>query len=402
MAKNNAPANGNGNMDPRQANMMARSLIVGNAVKRTQQIFSQSIDVASEPVVNIQPRNVGLILGFIVQVETNIAVADTTGTPLTLTPFGPANLVKSVQFADLNNNTRINTTGWHLHAVNSARAGTPYLAPRTNTSYPIAYGNYYPTLIQAAASIADDANSDVSMTYYVPLAYSEQDLRGAVYANVVNATQQLQLTLNQNAVAARTTPAGSDAVYVTAGSGTPPADVTTGNFTVRVYQVYYDQLPRGKQGVVLPLMDLSTVYELKNTTIQGMTANQDFPLPYSNFRDFLSTFMLYRNREAVTDGGFSRVADINRIKLETANYTNLFDVRPDIAGSWGRNAVGDDFTRGMYYVNTRGKPITSQQYGNMSLIIDAADVQTDAAALIGYEAFALQNMIGQAQGLAPA
>jgi hypothetical protein len=397
MAPNNAPAQ---RPDPRAANMMARNLIVGNAVKRTQQIYSAVHDPASEPVVNISPRNVGLILGFIVQIETNFAVADSTGTALTLTPFGPANLLSRVQFADLNNNTRINTTGWHLHSVNSARAGSPYLAARTNSTYPIAYGNYYTGLVKAAATIAQDANSDASMTYYVPLAYSEQDLRGSIYAGVVNATMQLQLTLNASAVAARTVAAGSDAVYVTASSATPPADVTTSPFTVRVYQVYYDQLPAGQNGTVLPLMDLSTVYELKSTTLTGLVANQDFPIPYSNFRDFLSTFALYRNREAVASGGFSLESDIASWALETANYVNLFKVNPDIAGSWGRQTIGDDFTLGMYYVNTRSKPIATQQYGNMNLVCNPADVQTGAAMLVGYEAFALQNMIAQAQGLA--
>lgn len=400
MANNNRPQQ-NG-LTPAQANSMARGLIVSSAVKRTQQIFAQTINPTNENVINVQPRNVGLILGFIVRVKSNVAVADTTGTPLTLTPFGPANLLSKVNFTDLNNNTRVNTTGWHLHSVNAARAGAPYLAARENITYPIAYGNYYESLVQGAAAIADDANSDVGMTYFVPLAYSEQDLRGAVYANVVNATMNLQLTLNANAVQARTVAAGSDAVYVTAGSGTPPADVTTADFEVEVYQVYYDQLPQGPNGVVLPLLDLSTIYELKNTTVQGMVANQDFPIAYSNFRDFLSTFVIYRNREAVTDGGFSRVADIATWSLETANYTNLFKVDPDIAGSWGRQAVGDDFARGMYYINTRSKPIATQQYGNMNIVLDAADVQSGAAALIGYEAFALTNMIGQAQGLTPA
>lgn len=397
--KNGQAQNG---MTPAQANSMARGLIVSSAVKRTQSIFAQTVNVANENVLNIQPRNVGLILGFIVRIKTNVAVAAATGTALTATPFGPANLLSKANFTDLNNNTRVNTTGWHLHSVNSARAGSPYLAARTNSSYPIAYGNYYTDLVQADASIAQDANSDVGMTYFVPLAYSEQDLRGAVYANVVNATMNLQLTLNNAIVQARTVAAGSDAVYTTAASGTPPADVTVGNFEVEVYQVYYDQLPQGPNGVVLPLLDLSTIYELKNTTVQGMVANQDFPIAYSNFRDFLSTFVIYRNREAVTDGGFSRQADIASWALETANYTNLFKVDPDIAGSWGRQAVGDDFARGMYYINTRSKPIATQQYGNMNLVLDAADVQSGAAALVGYEAFALTNMIGQAQGLAPA
>jgi hypothetical protein len=387
-------------MTPQQANMAARGLIVGGAVKRTQQIYSKVIDVASENVLQIQPRNVGLILGFIVNIKTNVAVAASTGSALTVTPFGPANLLKNVSFFDLNNNTRINTTGWHLHLLNSARAQSPYLAARTNDTYPIDYGNNYPSLIQAGASIAQAANSDVAMTYFVPLAYSDQDLRGAVYANVVNATMNLQLTLNNAAVQARTLQGSSDAVYVTANGSTPVANVTVGNFTVEVYQVYYDQLPEGQNGVVLPLLDLSTVYELKNTAIPGIVANQDFPLPYSNFRDFLSTFAIYRNRP-MTNNGFANESDIAYWALESANYTNVFKVAPKYAAAWGRQTVEDDFPLGVYYVPTRSKPISTVQYGNMNLVLNAADVQTDAAVLIGYEAFALVNIIGQAGSLAP-
>lgn len=384
-------------MTPQQANLAARGLIVGGAVKRTQQIFSKTFSAASENVLQIQPRNVGLILGFIVNVKTNVAVAG-GGSPLTLTPFGPANLVKNFSFFDLNNNTRINTTGWHTHLVNSARGNAPYLAPRTNTSYPIDYGNKYPSLVSAAATIAAGANSDVTMTYFVPLAYSDQDLRGAVYANVVNATMNLQITVNNGAISARTVAGSSDNVYNTADAVTAPANVTLGNFTVEVYQVYYDQLPEGQNGVVLPLLDLSTVYELKQTSITGITANQDFPLPYSNFRDFLSTFAVYRNR-AMT---FALESDISYWALESANYTNVFKVAPKYAAAWGRQTVEDDFPLGVYYVPTRSKPISTVQYGNMNLILNATDVQAGATVLLGYEAFALVNIIGQAQSLAPA
>jgi len=384
-------------MSPQQANMAARGLIVGQSVKRTQLIRTVTVDASSENVLSIQPRNVGLILGFIVNVKANVAVA-LGGTPLTVTPFGPANLLKNVSFFDLNNNTRINTTGWHIHLLNSARGNAPYLACRTNDTYPIDYGNNYPSLIQAPASIAAEADGDAQMTYYVPLAYSDQDLRGSLYANVVNATMNLQLTLNNTAVQARTQQGASDAVFVTANSATPPAGVTTGSFTVEVYQVYYDQLPESQNGVILPLLDLSTVYELKQTAVPGIVANQDFPLAYSNFRDFLSTFAIYRNRP-MTNNGFADEADIAYWALESANYTNVFKVAPKYAAAWGRQTVEDDFPLGVYYIPTRSKPISTVQYGNMNLILNAADVQTGATVLLGYEAFALVNIIGQAQAL---
>mgnify|MGYP000902502847 CR=1 FL=1 len=384
-------------IDPGQANLMARGMIVGSAVKRTQVIKTININATSENVLSIQPRNVGLILGFIVNIKSNVAVG-AGGTPLTVTPFGPANLLKNVSYFDLNNNTRINTTGWHINSLNAARGGAPYLACRSNDTYPLDYGNNYPSLMQAPATIAAAANGDAQATFYIPLAYSDQDLRGSVYANVVNATQSLQLTLNNQAVQARTQQGASDAVYVTADAATPPANVTLGNFTVEVIQVYYDQLPEGQNGVILPLLDLATVYELKQTAIPGIVQGQDFPIQYSNFRDFLSTFVIYRNRP-MTNNGFANETDIAYVALESANYTNVFKVPPKYVAAWGRQTVEDDFPLGVFYIPTRSKPISTVQYGNMNLILNANDVQAGAVALVGYEAFALVNIIGQAQSL---
>jgi hypothetical protein len=400
----NAQMNGNG-ISPVQANQMARNMLVSGAVKRTQQIFSQTVDLSQRNVLDIQPRNAGLVLGFIVNIVAPYSVA-LGGTPLTRTPFGPTNLLKRVSFFDLNNNTRIQTAGWHLHAVNSARAEKPYGSVDTFTDLPVAYGKKFRTILDAPATIAAEASGTAAATYFVPLAYSDQDLRGAIYMNVVNATANLQLTLNDGAVQARSLSGWSDAVFCTADGSTPPAGVTEGNVTVEVYQVYYDQLPRGEQGVILPLLDLSTIYEIKNTTMQGVVQNQDFPIPYSNFRDFLSTFAVYRNRVNATGSpdsvGFQNVDDIAKWKLESANFTNVFDVGEKYAGLWGRNTFQADPALGVYYFPTRNKPITTQTFGNMNLILNANNVQTNAAVLIGYEAFGLSNVIMQASGLAPA
>lgn len=390
----NAPANG---MSPQQANAVARTLITNNAVIRHQSIYSRAIDPAVEPVINIQPRYAGLILGFIVNIRTNVAVAS-GGTPLTRTNFGPLNLVNEVRLDDLNNNTRIQTSGWHLGMLNSARSGDPYLVTRQNDSYPVGVGKFFDTLMEGGASIAADANSDVAATYYVPCAYSEKDLRGAIFANVVNATMQLQLTLNQAVAAARTLSAGSDAVYVTADSSTAPGNVTVGNFEIEVIQVYYDKLPQGDAGYVLPLLDLGTVYEIKRSQDTGLVQGQDFQISYSNFRDFLSTFVLYRNRVSPT-AAFATEADINYWALETANFTQIYKLDPRFVAKWARQTIENDFPLGLYYFPTREKPISTNNFGNMQLVLNPADVQTNAAALIGFEAFALTSRIGQAASL---
>lgn len=383
----------------RQANMLARQLVTGSAVKRTQQIYSRTVNAANENVLQIQPRYAGLLLGFYVTVQANIAVG-AMGTPLTKTPFGPLNLVNQFRFDDLNNNTRIQTTGWHVGLLNSMRAGAPYLACRTNTAYPVDFGRSFATLFNAPDSIAAGANADIAATYFIPISYSQQDLRGAIYLGVVNATAQLQITLNNSPTSARTQAGGSNSVYVTADSVTAPASVTLGNVTVEVWQCYYDMLPQSQNGLVLPVMDLATIYDIKNTSFTGITANQDFPMPYSNFRDFLGTYVVYRNRAAATGAvAFANEADINRFKLESANYTNIWEVEPRIAGAWARQTVEDDLPLGVYYFPSREKPVSTVQQGNFQLVLNAADVQANAALLVGYESFALTNQIANAGSL---
>lgn len=393
-----AQAPAQGQMSPAQANILARNMITSRALKRTQTIYRRTIDPSVDNVLQIDPRNTGLLLGFQINIKTNVAVAASTGTALTKTPFGPANLIKQVTFLDLNNNTRIQTTGKHLSILNSVRANRPYAGVDSFTSYPVGYGNYNPDISSAAATIAQDANSDVAFTWYVPVAYSEKDLRGAIWANVVSATMQLQLTLNANPIGARTLTNWSEGVYNTVNAGTAPADVTVGNYVVEVVQIYYDQIPQGNRGVILPMLDLQTIYDIKSSSVSGITAGQDYPIPYSNFRDFLSTYVEFRNR--VSTNGFMNAGDINYWALQSANYTDVFEVKDWLANLWNRNIFGLDMPVGSYVFDTRGKPISTLQFGNMDLVINPSDAQAGANCLLGYEAFALTNTIGQAASIA--
>src|ERR1700760_2193317 len=74
-----------------QANASARAAVLGNSIEALALIYSQSgINPASQSVVNITPRNVGLIRGFYVHVATTFTTGITT--TLTRTTLGPANL----------------------------------------------------------------------------------------------------------------------------------------------------------------------------------------------------------------------------------------------------------------------------------------------------------------------
>jgi hypothetical protein len=373
-----------------QMNMMARGAVLQQGVDMVQSIYSTTLQ--GDPrgtVINVPLRNVGLIKKLVIEITGNItqAAAET----LTRTPFGISNLLSSVIFTDLSNQTRINTSGWHLHMLASARRQMAYGAAFTNDS-PMAMGNNYDVI---SAPSAVTTVQPFRMFYEVPLAYGDMDLRGAIYANVVNATMNLQFTINQNFIVA----SGANpllAGYISSAANTG----VLSNVSVNVYQNYLDQLPVAKNGPILPLLDLAHAYLINNTVATGLSAGQDFAIPYANFRNFMSTFAVYDNFGT----GSAIGADVNYWSIQSANYTNIIKVDPFMAALMTRNIINDDFPsaagRSTYYFDHRRKPINTIQYGNMQLIMNPNQVQTPSSqVLVGYEAIALINMITQAGSL---
>jgi hypothetical protein len=377
-----------------QVNGMARALVAHQSVRMTQQIFSQTITPANGNVVNVIPRNVGLIVGFWVKVTSTITNSTGGAVAITPTDFGGANLLSQVLFTDLNNNVRIQTTGWHLNFINSIKGREPFGSALLSTAQDgnFAVGGYGSnwTVNNTPSTIADAGTGTVIQWFYVPLAYSEGDYRGAVYANVVNATMQLQLTVNTAVVAASTADTTGAVYKATAGAG------TNSSTTVVVYQDYLDQLPVGKQGLILPQLDLSTIYELKNTIFTAVVQGNDFPMQYSNFRDFVSTVAVYNNNGTT---GRAAGSDINYWALQSANFTNLWKVEPNLVALKTRQIMREDFPKGVYYFGSRHKPIATTQYGNMELVLNASTASAGAYVAVGYEDFALTNVITQAGSL---
>lgn len=389
---------------PAQLNQLARAAIKATAVDMTQSIFSNTFPASgtqnlasTTPVVNVIPRNVGLIKGFWVKIVANIH--NGSGVQIDLTDFGPANLLSQIQFNDLNNNTRIQTTGWHMAFLNSVKSRRPWgaaLVKATGEDSPIAYGSNWTQQIKAPATIAAAADGTVTMWYFVPLAYSDDDLRGSVYANVVNATMQLNLSFNPTPVVANGADSTS-AVYVGDAAGSVALAVIS-SATVTVYQNYLDQLPRTNAGVLLPILDLATIYEMKNTALTAVVAGQDFPIQYANFRDFVSTTLIYVNTGATGARGVG--ADINYLALQSANFTNIWKKEPGLVALQTRNMLQTDLPPGTYYFGSRQKPISTVQYGNMQLILNAITAGAGAYALVGFEDFALVQTLSMAGSLA--
>jgi hypothetical protein len=365
-------------------NAAARSIVLANSVLMVQPIGSITVNPANQNVVNFTPQNVGLTLGFLVIGTAGVTNGATTAA--NLTPLGAANLLSNITYTDLQNINRVQTTGAHIALLNSAKQGFGY-GGNYNPQLPLGIGASNFGVYSAPATIAANGTGTLRMNYFVPLAYSGTDLRGAVYTNVVNATQNLQLTINKTPFVGATDP--TPAVY----SGNAAGGYTN-TVTLTVYQIYRDQIPVANGQPILPIMDLNTVYDLKNTIASGMVLNQDFPFAFPNMRQFNSVIAIYSNGTQLNAG-----TDINYWSLVSANATQLFKLDPLTAALFARQTFMGDPPLGTYYFDFRNKPIDTVSFGNMTLNLNASLVNANAYATYLTEAFQQVQAIPYASSL---
>lgn len=360
-----------------------------SAVTMRQQIYSATVFPPSNPVLNILPRNVGIIKRFILEVIATLT--NGAGGTATLTDTGVANLIQSVVFADLNNVQRINTTGLHLQLLQTVKRRRPFAG---TAQFNVSTGNNLSQqfnvppaawpLFQAPATIAANGVATVRAVLEVPLAYSDRDLRGAIFANVVNTSMNLQINFNTNCMV-----------------GAAPADYTyavyqgsVGVFTqavINVYQEYLDQLPIANGRYILPQTSLSTIYEIKNTNLQAITVGQNFPIPFNNFRSFLSVFLIFNNNGAATGRAFG--TDVNFWEHVTANASQIFHYDPLYNIMLSREIIASDLPAGHYYFNYRHRPVFTTQNGNQQINLNANTATASAYVQAMWEDMQLQNTL---------
>lgn len=409
MATPNVPTQAAPRMTPQQQDRLATSAILASAVDRVQNVASASVFPASNPQLLIQPVNVGLIKRFVIVCFGHIA---NTGTvPINLTEYGLANLFGQggVQYTDLNNYLRVNTSGAHLSMLSSAKRRRSYGATYDdNVSQPIGSRSKMLNVTPAAWPVFDAlpqitaGTSGVFRAFFeLPLAYSDDDLRGSIWANVLNAVQQLQLTFNTQAVTAD--PADNTfAVY----SGAAGAAGSITDVQVSVYQEYLDQLPKanGPQGVttLLPALSLSTVYELKSTIFKNIVPNQEFFIPYANQRSFVSTFATFNHDGTATgrSNGSNEPMDTNYWALLAANASYIWKLDPYTVALKSREHLMSDLPAGTYYFPTRRHNLATLQFGNLQLTLSALTSTPASYANVMWEAFALQNTLASGASLA--
>lgn len=375
------------------ANLQIRNALVQNCLNAWQQVYQNTFNGATNgpgTIINIPLKNVGLNKRLLVKVAATVtAAAGKTGN---LTALGSSNFFSNITLSDLSNNIRINTTGWHLTTIASAKSRQPFGSAIKNasTDTPFGYGNNF-TNVQQAPSTLTAASGTVNAYFEVPIAYSDHDLRGAIWAGVVNAAWYVQLTVNPGMFVVT----GADATLAMY-QNTDASVMTLGNYTITIYQNYLDQLPIANGQTLLPLLDLATNYIILNTSFSGLTANQQLPIPYPNFRDILSTTVIYDNAGVLNPG-----TDISLFALQAANLVNIFQFDPTVPALMARQRLQADFPTAMYYFDHRVKPISTVQYGNVALnVTPSAVTGSTSTLLVGFETMGIVNNVINAGSIA--
>lgn len=391
--------------DPRAVNNAVRQLLLrGGAWPTSKGIvnYPPAVDmwqqlnpilpasVGPGSVITVQLRNVGLVKRLVL--ELNATITGGASTTSTLTPLALANFISNITFIDLGNNTRINSTGWHLTAVSSAKRRTVFAAAYTSDT-PLGYGNINNRVMFAPATIAATVATPIKFVLEIPFVKNNQDLRGAIYADVNNAVMQVQLTLNPQMFVTST----ADPTLAMYQSGGTDLAVMSA-FSIQANQNFLDQLPRdpGTFAPILPALDLGTAYVLNNTAGGLPTVNQDNGYAFVNARSYESVTWVYDNNGTLNANG----TDIAYVALTSANFTNIIRVDPQMLITMERDILGDDFPKGMHYLDFRQRPINTDQYGNMQLIINPSSVLGSGSTfLFGWEAFGIIGQVNQGGSL---
>src|SRR5262249_53889975 len=125
----------------RQQNDAARRMILQSSQNMVQSVASGTVanPGSTANVINLSPRLVGFLKRFWIEISCTITNADTAN-DLSLTQWGPANLLQQLTFWDLSNNVRVQTAGWHLYALSTAKRRRAWGSAYLNDS-PVNMGN---------------------------------------------------------------------------------------------------------------------------------------------------------------------------------------------------------------------------------------------------------------------
>jgi hypothetical protein len=420
------------------ASQQAQQIFAANASVRRQWVQSaapliQSVASAtptyaqgSPTTVNLLGSATGLIKKFYLVATGTINGA--SGKVFTATPLGILNLLSNITFTDLNTRVRHNTTGAHMHQIQAARRGWP---PGTGIYGQTNAGAYKVLTDQTgfgpgAAAIGSSAFNAMPTCFFpntvtggtpqnfqwvweIPIALSDYDLRGAIWANQVTANNILSLTVNPNFFGTLASAADVSGSAYSCPDAFATDLPTLTNLKFTLYQDMLVQGPTDQNGnPLLPQVDLAYSYNLLMVPAQALQANADNVFFAAPNREILSHMLYWDN---YTYNTLPAGSDVTSIKIQIANSLVVRQMEPGILGYWTRNLMGVDLPYfsaggtgttkmdyGIFYIDTRRRPLNVQVSGNVGLYFNPNIVNTGASLNIGYEYLEVQSATFSAPG----
>lgn len=339
-------------MTPQQTNLLARQTVLATAERMNQNIGTMAAQLNGTPanlngVATLRQKlfNVGLItsLDLVVTMSVNITAA------AQLAKRGPWNLFSAIRVKDFDGTDRINASGYQIWANRGIRTRLPHMLTLSLNAPAVDFGQVYPLVVVPTAV---GNNQNVSFRLRVPVCYDpESDLTGALLAQATTGELYIEADLNPSVFGV-----DEDGVY-TSGAG------TINSVSVTVIQNYLAPAGVGNS-IVLPLLDLNTVYELNGSlkTNSDINAGLEKLINIPNYRTVLSVLIEYLNGGVLNPG-----SDITQLRwliggnLPLRQYS-AFDLAAEV-----RQHLGWDLPDASYYLTTRFKPIDTSLYGNVQI-----------------------------------
>ena len=353
-----------------------------------------TINPAATRNVQFQLQRNGLLTGALITVTT--VLTNASAAPAILSTFGLANLVKRLTLTDLSNNVRIDIDGRSLHALNSARQGWLYGAAY-NTGIPTGFGANKP-IFNAPVSLAAGASTTVTMQYWLPAAYSNTNLRGAIHKSFFNNAVQIGVELVDRPfgpqVAADAPLRPVDSVYLTTTLAGADASgyAAASSVVVSCLESYRDGPAEASQ--YLPPLDLASTYELKTTSLTTPTANADFAIAYASQRETLASYIIFDN-----GGTFSDTNLLQSDLQEASSFVRHRMTQPQIALA-ERQTFMADTPDGTSYFDFRDFPINTITQGAIAMLMRWQQVLPGSRVFHTTESF-LENGIAIGNGSIP-
>lgn len=386
-------------MTPAQQNAAARSLIWGTAKPILQQVTSKAfgtITPGTPTTVVVNPLQIGFVRRFIVEI-TGTITNTTAGVALAKTANGTSNLLKNVTFNDFTGNPRHNCSGRSIDYVEAFKYGRiPGAAYTTDNTE--GYGSNYGSNVGPNLTVSGGGTPSGTFTrvFEIPIMQDcGQQMAGGLWLGTNNQTTLLTLTLQDTMVVPST---GDPLTAVLQGSSAGAITFTQTNFTVTVWQEYWNNVPVDKNSdPILPGLDITTAYMITETN-SGLTFSAGNPASWNfpTFSKLLGTYFCFDNGANALNAG----TDISAIQLVVSNYSIIRQYNPISLSRITRDIVGADMPSGSYGVASRMHPFDVSQYPSLQLqITPTGTINAGTYSLITTELLRRVQYLGAASGV---